>query len=267
MKKFLNINDIRICVDDTVEGDNAILLFHGLTNSKEGMYIIRDMLRDDYRVISVDTRGHGESTRPLRYTLDDHARDALEIIKELELEKVNILGYSMGSYIALRIAQMNCENIDHLILLCTKGSGKTSSVARLLKEEGLDITTVTQDEMMQVILKASFSPQTFEKITSGQLDIEDYFNKDEKQELSSEEKKAEDQSIANFNNMDYLDKVTCKTLVVGAEFDGINPPELGKKVAEGIDGAEFKLIRNSGHMVHLEQPKQLNSVIREFLSE
>ena len=48
MKKFLSVNDIEICIDDTEEGENALLLIHGLTGDKTTMYPIRDMFKDDF---------------------------------------------------------------------------------------------------------------------------------------------------------------------------------------------------------------------------
>ncbi len=265
MKKFLNINDIEICIDDTEQGENALLLIHGLTGNKATMYPIRDMFKDHYRVITIDTRGHGESTRPKEYTIDDHADDIHEIIKELGLEKVDILGYSMGSYIALRAAEARCDDINHLVLACTKLKGKTSSVARLLKEANLDITQVSQEEMMGVILKASLAPQSYEMAINGELNIEEILNGDGSQELNEEEKAAEDASLANFDNSTNYEKVSCKTLVIGAEYDGINPPELGREVADGIDGAEFELIKDAGHLAFAEQPDVFYNVIKNFL--
>ncbi len=267
MKKFLNINDIEICIDDTEQGENSLLLIHGLTADKTSLYPVRDMFKDDYRVISIDVRGHGESTRPEQYTIDDHALDILEIIKELNLGKVDIMGHSMGSYIALRTAEVNSDDIDHLVLLCTKPNGKTSSVARLLKEANLDITQVTQEEMMGVILKASLAPDSFQKVVSGELNIEELLNNDESPELSEEEKAAEDASLANFDNSEDYDKVNCKTLVIGGEYDGINPPELGREVADGIKDAEFELIENAGHMVYVEQPEEFQKTVRNFLNQ
>ncbi|MBR3113631.1 MAG: alpha/beta hydrolase [Methanobrevibacter sp.] len=267
MKKFLNINDIEICIDDTEHGENSLLLIHGLTGNKTTMYPIRDMFKDDYRVITIDTRGHGESTRPKKYTIDDHAYDIHEIIKELNLENVNILGYSMGSYIALRTAEVKCDDIDNLILLCTKPHGKTSSVARLLKEADMDITQVTQEEMMGVILKASLAPQSYEKAINGELNVEELLKGDESQELSEEEKAAEDASLANFDNSNDYDKVTCRTLVIGAEYDGINPPELGREVADGIKDAEFELIKDAGHLVIVEQPDEFKDIVNNFLNQ
>ena len=266
MKKFLNINDIEICIDDTEQGENSLLLIHGLTGNKSTMYPIRDMFKDDYRVITIDTRGHGESTRPEQYTIDDHANDVHEIIKELGLEKVDILGYSMGSYIALRAAEVKCDDINNLILVCTKPNGKTSSVARILKEANLDITQVTQEEMMGVILKASVAPQSFEKIVSGELDVEGLL-KGDGQELSEEEKAAEDASLANFDNSKDYDNVTCSTLVIGAEYDGINPPELGREVADGIKNAKFELIEDAGHLAVVEKPGVFQNIVRDFLND
>ena len=266
MKKFLNVNGIEICIDDTEKGEKALLLIHGLTGNKTTMYPIRDMFKDDYRVITIDTRGHGESTRPKEYTIDDHALDIHEIITKLDLKKADILGYSMGSYIALRTAEAGCEDIDHLVLVCTKPNGKTSSVARLLEEANLDITQVSQDEMVNVILKASVAPQSLERIANGELDVESLLKGDESQELSEEEKAAEDASLANFDNSKDYDKVTCKTLVIGCEYDGINPPELGREVADGIPDARFELIRDAGHLVLLERPDEFKRIISEFLN-
>ena len=266
MKKFLNINDIEICIDDTEKGENPLLLIHGLTGNKTTMYPIRDMFKDDYRVITIDTRGHGESTRPEQYTIDDHADDIHEIIKELNLEKVDILGYSMGSYIALRAAEARSDNINHLVLVCTKPNGKTSSVARLLKEANLDITQVTQEEMLQVIMKASLAPDSLEKVLNGELNIDKFINGDESQELSEEEKAAEDASLANFDNSKDYGNVSCKTLVIGGEYDGINPPELGREVADGIKDAQFELIENAGHLAAVEQTEKFQSIIKNFLN-
>lgn len=267
MKRFLNVNDIEICIDDTEHGEKPLLLIHGLTGNKSTMYPIRDMFKDDYRVITIDTRGHGESTRPKHYTIDDHAADIHEIIRQLDLEKADVLGYSMGSYIALRAAEVGCDDIGRLVLVCTKPNGKTSSVARLLNEAGLDITQVTQEEMMQVILKASVAPDSYERIVTGQLDIEDFLKGDEGQELSEEEKAAEDVSLAGFDNSGDYDKVACDTLVIAAEYDGINPHELGREVADGIEGARFELIEGAGHLVAAEKPDEFQRIIKDFLNQ
>lgn len=264
MKKYINVNDVTICVDDTEDQDKEpIFLYHGLTDSKEGMYNVRDMLRNDYRVITVDSRGHGESSHPDSYTLQDHAKDFHELVRKLGFKKVNLLGYSMGSYIALASAEMKSDDIDHLILVCTKGSGKTSSTSRVLKEAGYDITTVTPEQMTSIVMEAALAPSSLEKLSSSHSKLSGV----SKHPLTPKEKAAEDASVAGFDNLANLDKVTCKTLVIAGEYDGINKPEWGKKVADGIKDSEYVLIKDAGHLVSFEQPEIFEKTIKDFLKK
>ncbi len=265
MKKFLDINDIKICIDDTETDKKPLLLLHGLSSTKESMYLFRDRLEDDYRVITMDLRGHGESTHPLEYTLEDHVKDVLEVIKVLGLKKVDVLGYSMGSYIALAAAEENCENINHLILLCTNPTSKVSNVSYLLGKKGLEYSKITRNEMFKAIYDSFLAPTTLKKIASGEFKLNTSNSSYEIPELSSEEKAAEIKSISNFDNSTGYDKVTCKTLVIGAEYDQILPYELGKEVADSIENAEFKLIKDAGHMVAYEKTEELIEVIKDFL--
>lgn len=119
---------------------------------------------------------------------------------------------------------------------------------------------------MGVILKASVAPQSFEKIVSGELDVEGLL-KGDGQELSEEEKAAEDASLANFDNSKDYDNVACSTLVIGAEYDGINPPELGREVADGIKDAKFELIKDAGHLAVIEKPDEFQNIVRDFLND
>ena len=265
MKKFLDINDIKICLDDTETDKMPLLLIHGLSSTKEAMYLFRDRLEDDYRVITVDLRGHGESTHPLEYTLEDHVKDVLGVIRQLGLEKVDVLGYSMGSYVALATAEENCDNINKLILLCTNPTSKVSNVSKLLAEKGLEYSKISRNEMFNAIYDSYLAPSTLKKMASGEFKLNTSSSTYEIPELSPEEKAAELKSISNFDNSTGYDKVTCKTLVIGAEYDKILPNELGKEVADSIENAEFKLIKDAGHMVAYEKTDELIDVIKDFL--
>ena len=264
MERYIEVNGVTLCIDDTMVTDKkALLLYHGLTGSKEAMYEIRDIMQDRYRVICVDTRGHGKSTHPAEYTLEDHAKDVHELIRVLELGKVDIIGHSMGSYVALAAAEMCCEDIDHLVLYSTKPSGKTSSVERILKERGLDIRTLSEEQMIQIIMTFTFAPDSLARIQKGELLLPD---PSQMPVLSPEEKAIESKSIAGFDNSLGYDKVTCKTLVISGEFDGINSWQEGKEVADGIKGAQFVLIKDAAHMSAMEQPGQFFTAVDEFFN-
>lgn len=263
MERFLHVNHITICIDDSGDIDKEpLFLYHGLVESKEKMYSIREMFKDQYRVITVDARGHGGSTRPNQYTLTDHVQDFHQLVHQLGFKKVNLLGYSMGSYIALAAAEEDCHDIDHLVLVCTKPAGKTSSIAHLMATAGYDLATATKEQIKQVITKATYAPASFDHLT--EIKARRHLAR-AKEPLTAPQKAAENASITGFDNSTALDKVTCKTLVIAAEYDGINKPAWGKKVAQGVPGAQYIEIKNAGHAVPFEQPSKFHRVVEQFL--
>ncbi|MBR0130482.1 MAG: alpha/beta hydrolase [Firmicutes bacterium] len=264
MEKFIDINGITMCYEETGEG-KPLILIHGLTGNKSTMSDFPKILGPGRKYIAVDTRGHGKSSKPEAYTLEDHADDIGALIKALGYEKADVLGYSMGSYIALNAGEKYADRIDHLILLASKPSGKTSSVEKIVNDAGFKMTEISQEKMFELILAAAMAPETLKKMKSGELKMD--LTALTGVPMTPEEKAAESKSIAGFDLSGEYEKVTCNTLVISAEYDGINPPELGKEIADGIPEAEFVLIKGASHLVAIEQPEALSKAVNEFLNK
>ncbi|MBQ1906568.1 MAG: alpha/beta hydrolase [Firmicutes bacterium] len=264
MEKFIDINGITMCYEETGEG-KPLILVHGLTGNKDTMAAFPGILGEGRKYIAVDVRGHGKSSKPAAYKLEDHADDIAALIKALGYEKADLLGYSMGSYIALNTGEKYPELIDHLILLASKPNGKTSSVEKIVTDAGYDMATLPPEKMFELILAAALTPESLRKMKSGEMQID--LTALTGVPMTPEEKTAESLSIAGFDLSPDYEKVTCKTLVISCEYDGINPPELGKEIADGIPGAEFVLIKDASHLVPYEQPEALGKAVNEFLAK
>lgn len=94
-----------------------LLLLHG--NGEDGTYFVHQMafFSRFYRVIALDTRGHGQSPRgDSPFTIRQFAADLLDFMDEMGLTKAHILGFSDGGNIALTFALAHPERVDHLIL-------------------------------------------------------------------------------------------------------------------------------------------------------
>ena len=94
-----------------------LLLLHG--NGEDGTYFVHQMafFSRFYRVIALDTRGHGQSPRgDSPFTIRQFAADLLDFMDEMGLKKAHILGFSDGGNIALTFALAHPERVDHLIL-------------------------------------------------------------------------------------------------------------------------------------------------------
>lgn len=108
--------DISLYHEECGQGFPLVLL-HG--NGEDHTYFASQIsfFSTSYRVIAVDTRGHGQSPRGSRpFTISQFADDLFAFFQQKHLEKAHILGFSDGGNIALTFALRHPEYVDHLIL-------------------------------------------------------------------------------------------------------------------------------------------------------
>lgn len=108
--------DIQLHYIEQGHGQPLILL-HG--NGEDNSYFVHqiDYFSKDYRVIAIDTRGHGKSPRGEKpFTIKQFAEDLHDFMDERGIPKANILGFSDGGNIALEFALKHPERIEKLIL-------------------------------------------------------------------------------------------------------------------------------------------------------
>lgn len=117
--------DISLYYQEKGEGEPLFLL-HG--NGENGTYFVNQLsfFSDKYRVIAVDTRGHGKSPRGTApFTMEQFAADLRELMEKLQISRAIILGFSDGANIAMKFALKYPDRVKALILnggnLDTKG--------------------------------------------------------------------------------------------------------------------------------------------------
>ena len=105
-----------------VEGDGPpLVLQHGLTSSLKNWsaYGFVDGLKDDYRLIMIDARGHGESDKPHNaeaYDMKTMANDVVTVLDDLDIDKAHYLGYSMGGRMGFNLANHFSDRVLSFIL-------------------------------------------------------------------------------------------------------------------------------------------------------
>jgi N-formylmaleamate deformylase len=110
-------NGVRIHYLRTGGDKPSLVLLHGLTGNGACWTPSARALETEYDVIMPDARGHGGSSAPLYgYGYDDHARDVLGLIKELQLSTPMLLGHSMGGMTAAVVASQAAGNIRGVVL-------------------------------------------------------------------------------------------------------------------------------------------------------
>jgi pimeloyl-ACP methyl ester carboxylesterase len=109
MSRFAHGN-VEIAYLDEGEGD-AVLLIHGFASNRQMNWVLPGWVavlkREGRRVLALDNRGHGESTKlydPAEYAIAKMASDAIALIDHLGLARIDVMGYSMGGRITGHLA-------------------------------------------------------------------------------------------------------------------------------------------------------------------
>jgi len=141
--------DVDIAYLDEGKG-KPVLLIHGFASRATVNWVypgwVKALVDAGYRVIAPDNRGHGDSTKfhdPARYEPDLMAADSLALLDHLEIEKANIIGYSMGSRLMTFLTLAAPERADRLVfggmgVNLVKGVGRWQPIAAALEAESLD---------------------------------------------------------------------------------------------------------------------------------
>lgn len=113
-KGFVTVDGARIWYAAYGSGDPVIMLHGGLANSNYWGHQVRELAKS-FRVIVMDSRGHGRSTRDNRpLTYDLMASDVIALMKHLNASKAAIIGWSDGAIIGLKLAISNPDQLSGL---------------------------------------------------------------------------------------------------------------------------------------------------------
>ena len=99
---------------------HPVILLHGLASTSATFDLVVPLLRDNHRVVSLDLLGFGESPAPssATYTLEEHVSSVERTLRSLKVSgRATLVGHSLGSLIAARLAAQNPSMFSHLILV------------------------------------------------------------------------------------------------------------------------------------------------------
>ncbi|WP_299162199.1 alpha/beta hydrolase [uncultured Tenacibaculum sp.] len=115
--KHVKVNGTKIYYEEYGEGE-PLLIIHSCGTDISAMEYQIDYFRNKYRIIAVDSRGQGKSKlKTKKLTYDLMAQDLEALVKHLKLKTINVLGWSDGGIIALKMGINNKVNINKIITM------------------------------------------------------------------------------------------------------------------------------------------------------
>lgn len=253
----ISVNGITMHYKEEGAGEPLILL-HGLTASSATFQQEIAYLKKHFHVFAPDARGHGQSSKPEHYFLEDHIQDMIAFMDAMNIEKAHVMGVSMGSYIAQGSAIQHPSRIGKLILVVPKAHGKTSSMARLFSEHADELEGLNPEAKMNRAAKYMFhnlrAVGLWMKNTLKNSTI-----------LTPEQQGASNKALEHFDFRLQLPGIKSKTFVISGTHDGLNPPKYGKEIAGLIPGAAYTEFEQSGHAPNVEEAERFEKAIMAFL--
>jgi 3-oxoadipate enol-lactonase len=257
------INGINVCyTEGGPQNAIAVIFIHpfGLDHTiwKEQ----QQFLSENYRVISYDVRGHGQSgIGNGHYFIDLFAEDLIKLMDHLHIEKAVLCGLSMGGYIALRAVSLFPERVLGLMLCDTKSYGDTNEdkirrfeQIRQIKTNG--VLAFAADAGLNLFRKETLE-NNFEKVS---LILE-------KLEKNNPDALCETllALASRVDTSEYLKNINVPTLILTGEKDKEILPLDAQYLNHFIAGSSLCSIPDSGHLSNLENPEVFNTTISGFL--
>jgi len=214
----------------------------------------------NYSNLSYDILGHGKSSLTKKnINFDDFSLQLIELIDELKIEKIHLVGFSIGSLIARNFATRYSERLQSLILL---GSiYKRSEQQQKIVNERFE-QAKKELKLSSQALKRWFSdkylennPDTYEKISSI-LSTNNMANFLKVYELF----------VRHKNDGDF-EKIYCKTLVMTGENDVGSTIEMSQQLKDLINNSELKIIKDGKHLCGIECADDVNLAIKNFVDK
>lgn len=231
------------------------------------------------RVIHVHYRGHGRSGPPLdrsELTIRGLARDLLTVLDALEIERAVLIGHSMGTQVELEAHRAAPERVAGMILLCGSwgrvthtfhGHDALSQVLPTVREVVQNHPGLARALWGRVPPRLAFRLAKLSgEVDPAMLRSEDFHRY--WQHISDMEPEVFLQLLnaaGDHSAEDHLPDIHVPTLVISAENDTFSPPELGRAMAERIEGGELFEIRGGSHAAPVEQPMAVQLRVDKFL--
>jgi pimeloyl-ACP methyl ester carboxylesterase len=275
----VQVGDIEIAHKILGKGD-PILLVSGASADMNAWdpSFIRD-LSLNHTVIVFDNRGVGNTTIGSKpYTIEQVANDTAGLLDALKIPNANVLGYSLGSFIAQQLTIMYPEKVNRLILVASSCGGEVSipkppEFARLQSEIVDKISnnvSISQEEKRSLVSASlgagwiRLHPDSVENIPEGQ----DLFASISPEAQEGQLNIGLRWDATNWNGAcDELARIAKPTLVItGTDDNAYVPHENSLIIAGKIPGAWLIQIENAGHAVMDQYPDEINKILQTFLS-
>jgi pimeloyl-ACP methyl ester carboxylesterase len=252
----------------------AILLIHGMAGSSRTWKDVLPLLARNYTVIAPDLLGHGESAKPLGdYSLGAFASGLRDFLSVLGIERVTVVGQSLGGGVAMQLAYQHPEICERLVLVGSGGLGREVSwILRALTLPGAELLmpiffpSFVRDfgnQVSRFLYRRGWRAPHVAETWRAYASLSESKNRHAFVRTLRAVVDPGGQAVSARDRL-YL-AAGLPTLIVWGDRDDIIPVTHAHEAHEAIPGSRLEIFEGAGHFVHVQEPLRFTEVLNDFI--
>ena len=240
---------------------NPIVFIHGVGLTKE-IWNPQINFFKDYNTLTYDLLGHGKTPlKKSKVSFEDFSEQLVQLINELNFNKIHLVGFSLGALIARHFAS---EHNDKLSSLIIHGSiyKRTEEQKRVVKNR-FEVAKIDKPASKQTALRRWLSADFLKKNPDIYKKIYSILDKNKRLDFL----KCYEIFVNYVDNDNMLKKINVNTLITTGENDVGSTPEMSKNLSKMIQGSKFIEIKKGKHLCSIECADDVNITFKEFIDQ
>lgn len=252
------------------EGTGApVVLVHGLFMDHRTWDGVRSELSQQYRVITPDLPGFGQSEKPaparFRYDIDAFAEAIADLYAGLELGRAALVGHGLGGAVVLTLAARHPELASHLVLVSPLIPPEHPSLESRLARLPFVGNLVFRQLVGRGLFRAYFRERMLSNPAGAKIERIDAFYESFNSPAARGSALATLRSCADTRPvLAQTSRIQTPTLVIWGHGDTVSPARFGQRLAREIRGSGFELL-DAGHAPQEERPREVARLVARFL--
>jgi pimeloyl-ACP methyl ester carboxylesterase len=273
--KFVEIHGMRQAVLDVGEGEEVLLLIHGMAGSAHTWRAVLPQLAKKYRVIAPDLIGHGQSSKPRTdYSLGAFAVGLRDLLDELGVASATVVGHSLGGGVAMQFLYQHPEYCRRLVLISSGGLGPDVGwILRLLAAPGAEFVmpVIAPAPVLRAgnAARSWFSSMGLRSPRGAEIwnAYSSFADRGTREAFIRTLRSVVDyrgQSVSALNRLNLREGLP--VLAIWGEKDDIIPVDHAYSALQARPDCRLEILPNVGHFAQVEAPEVVVDLIDELIS-
>lgn len=257
------INNLSVSYTDAGGKQLPVIIFiHGFPFNKSMWNLQVESLKNDFRLITYDIRGHGSSDAGNEvFSIELFVIDLISLMDALKIKNAILCGLSMGGYIALNAIEKYKERFDALILCDTQCIADTFEAKEKRAKAIEEIRKSGLEKYADESIKNLFASESFTTRLNEIANVREMIVNTSEQSICSTLLAL---SVRK-ETCHMLSEIAVPVLIMVGNEDKITPPAAARFMQERIGGSLLKIIDHAGHLSNLENPAEFNVQLKMFV--